>query len=184
MWDPMGSWMAAVQIPFQDLGGPPKDGDVWGFQAAIRYADPKITAVLSPGDDFAAPRPLCPRAVRCAAAGQLPLPLAERGGDQAGDLLRRRHLQQRRQRAGMVRRARDALPGRPAVGQRNLCPRGQAALQVRRRHGTLPLPLAAGGRPPSATRSPALSWSTARQSAPCTTSTCRTGGWRPASAIG
>jgi hypothetical protein len=52
MWDPQGSWMAAVQIPFQDLGGAPKDGDVWGFQMALRYADPKITAVLSPGDDL------------------------------------------------------------------------------------------------------------------------------------
>ncbi len=54
MWDPMGSWMAAMQIPFRDLGGPPQDGDVWGVQAAIRYVDPKITAVLSPSDDFAA----------------------------------------------------------------------------------------------------------------------------------
>lgn len=54
MWDPMGSWMAAVQIPFDDLAGSPKDGDVWGIQAAIRYVDPKITAVLSPSDDFAA----------------------------------------------------------------------------------------------------------------------------------
>ena len=52
MWDPMGSWMAAVQVPFDDVAGAPKDGDVWGFQAAIRYADPKITAVLSPSDDF------------------------------------------------------------------------------------------------------------------------------------
>ncbi len=52
MWDPMGSWMAAVQIPFRDLGGAPQDGQVWGFQAAIRYVDPKITAVLSPADDF------------------------------------------------------------------------------------------------------------------------------------
>jgi hypothetical protein len=55
MWDPMGSWMGAVQIRFQDIGGPPKDGDVWGFQAALRYVDPKITAVLSPGDDFLDP---------------------------------------------------------------------------------------------------------------------------------
>ena len=53
MWDPMGSWMAAVQIPLKDLGGPPQDGDTWGFQMALRYADPKITAVLSPSDDFA-----------------------------------------------------------------------------------------------------------------------------------
>ena len=52
MWDPMGSWMAAVQIPFHDLGGAPHDGHVWGFQAAIRYADPPITAVLSPADEF------------------------------------------------------------------------------------------------------------------------------------
>jgi len=52
MWDPMGSWMAAVQIPWGDLGGAPQDGHVWGFQAAIRYVDPKITAVLSPADDF------------------------------------------------------------------------------------------------------------------------------------
>jgi hypothetical protein len=52
MWDPMGSWMAAVQIPFHDLGGAPKDGQVWGIQAALRYVDPKITAVLSPADDF------------------------------------------------------------------------------------------------------------------------------------
>ena len=96
MWDPMGSWMAAVQIPFDDLGGPPQDGDVWGFQAAIRYADPKITAVLSPADDFTAPAAICPRAFRRPAEGQLPLSLAERGRDQAGDLLRRRHLQQRR----------------------------------------------------------------------------------------
>jgi hypothetical protein len=55
MWDPMGSWMGAVQVRFQDIGGPPKDGDVWGFQAALRYVDPKITAVLSPGDDFLDP---------------------------------------------------------------------------------------------------------------------------------
>jgi hypothetical protein len=52
MWDPAGSWMGAVQIPFQDLGGAPKDGEVWGFQMALRYADPKITALLSPSDDF------------------------------------------------------------------------------------------------------------------------------------
>ncbi|MGA2031375.1 MAG: hypothetical protein ABSG68_03895, partial [Thermoguttaceae bacterium] len=52
MWDPMGSWMGAVQIPFKDLGGAPKDGDIWGVQAALRYADPRITAVLSPSDDF------------------------------------------------------------------------------------------------------------------------------------
>ena len=52
MWDPMGSWMAAVQIPFDDLGGAPRDGQVWGVQAAIRYVDPKINAVLSPADDF------------------------------------------------------------------------------------------------------------------------------------
>jgi hypothetical protein len=52
MWDPMGSWMTAVQIPFRDLGGAPQDGHVWGFQAAIRYVDPPITAVLSPADDF------------------------------------------------------------------------------------------------------------------------------------
>ncbi len=55
MWDPMGSWMAAVQIPFRDLGGAPKDGQVWGIQAALRYADPKITAVLSPTDEFTHP---------------------------------------------------------------------------------------------------------------------------------
>jgi hypothetical protein len=52
MWDPMGSWRGAVQIPFRDLGGAPQDGHVWGFQAAIRYVDPKINAVLSPTDDF------------------------------------------------------------------------------------------------------------------------------------
>ena len=52
MWDPMGSWRGAVQIPFRDLGGAPHDGHVWGFQAAIRYADPKIVAVLSPANDF------------------------------------------------------------------------------------------------------------------------------------
>ena len=52
-WDPMGSWRGAVQIPFRDLGGAPRDGHVWGFQAAIRYVDPKISAMLSPTDDFA-----------------------------------------------------------------------------------------------------------------------------------
>ena len=58
MWDPMGSWMGAVQVPFADLGGPPGHhvpmvgGDSWGIQMALRYADPKITAVLSPSDDF------------------------------------------------------------------------------------------------------------------------------------
>ena len=48
----MGSWMGAVQIPFRELGGAPGDGQEWGIQAALRYADPKITAVLSPTDEF------------------------------------------------------------------------------------------------------------------------------------
>ena len=52
MWDPTGSWMASLAIPFKDLGGHPADGDVWGVQFAVRYADPKITAVLSPTDTF------------------------------------------------------------------------------------------------------------------------------------
>ncbi len=43
-------WKAVIQIPFKDLGGAPVDGDIWGVQMAIRYADPKIVAVLSPMD--------------------------------------------------------------------------------------------------------------------------------------
>ena len=52
MWDPTGSWMASLAIPFKDLGGPPADGDTWGVQFAVRYADPKIVAVLAPTDTF------------------------------------------------------------------------------------------------------------------------------------
>jgi len=48
MWDPAWSWRGGIQIPFKDVGGAPADGDIWGVQCAIRYADPKITAVLSP----------------------------------------------------------------------------------------------------------------------------------------
>ena len=51
-WDPQGSWLAALLISFNALGGAPHDSDTWGVQMALRYADPKITAVLSPSDDF------------------------------------------------------------------------------------------------------------------------------------
>ncbi len=47
-----GSWQAVIYIPFKNLGGAPADGTVWGVQAALRYTDPKITAVLSPADRF------------------------------------------------------------------------------------------------------------------------------------
>ena len=52
LWDPTGSWMASLALPFADLGGPPADGDCWGVQFAVRYADPPITAYLSPTDSF------------------------------------------------------------------------------------------------------------------------------------
>ena len=52
LWDPTGGWMASIAIPFANLGGKPADGDVWGVQCAVRYPDPKITAILSPTDDF------------------------------------------------------------------------------------------------------------------------------------
>ena len=55
MWDPTHSWVGAVQIPFAELGGVPADGTTWGVQFALRYADPAITAVLSPGAEFADP---------------------------------------------------------------------------------------------------------------------------------
>jgi hypothetical protein len=46
--DPDGYWAAVIGIPWDDLGGPPRPGDVWGFQAALRYADPVMIATLSP----------------------------------------------------------------------------------------------------------------------------------------
>ncbi len=46
--DPDGYWAAVIGIPWDDLGGPPQPGDVWGFQAALRYPDPGMTATLSP----------------------------------------------------------------------------------------------------------------------------------------
>ncbi len=147
MWDPMGSWMAAVQIPFHDLGGPPKDGDAWGFQAAIRYADPKITAVLSPSDDFS-DRSRFARVrfdagrranYRCHWLSEDEIKhgtfcvggIFSNGGNEPAWF------------DGRVTLYRGDRP----LGQRNLCPRGQAALQVRRRHGAMPLPLAAVGPP-------------------------------------
>ena len=51
-WDPMQVWMGGVQVPFVALGGAPAEGDVWGVQCAVRYANPKITAILSPADSF------------------------------------------------------------------------------------------------------------------------------------
>lgn len=52
MWEPSKCWMGAIRIPFKELGGMPKNGDVWGVQCAFRYANPSITAYLSPTDDF------------------------------------------------------------------------------------------------------------------------------------
>jgi hypothetical protein len=52
IWDPTGGWMASIAIPWDKLGGKPKDGDIWGVQFAVHYPDPKINAFLSPTDDF------------------------------------------------------------------------------------------------------------------------------------
>ncbi|MGD0088874.1 MAG: glycoside hydrolase domain-containing protein [Planctomycetota bacterium] len=51
MWDPAWSWRGGIQIPFKDVGGAPADGDIWGVQCALRYAAPKITALLSPANN-------------------------------------------------------------------------------------------------------------------------------------
>jgi Family of unknown function (DUF6067) len=52
LWDPTGGWMSSIAIPWDKIGGKPADGDTWGVQFAVRYPDPKITAFLSPTDDF------------------------------------------------------------------------------------------------------------------------------------
>ena len=49
-WGQEHVWMGAVQIPFAALGGAPADGDTWGVQCVLHYADPKVTAMLSPAD--------------------------------------------------------------------------------------------------------------------------------------
>jgi len=52
LWDPTGGWMASIAIPWSKLGGKPANGAIWGVQFAVRYADPKIVAFLSPTDNF------------------------------------------------------------------------------------------------------------------------------------
>jgi hypothetical protein len=52
LWDPTGGWMASVAIPWDKLGGKPANRAIWGVQFAVRYADPKIVAFLSPTDNF------------------------------------------------------------------------------------------------------------------------------------
>ena len=71
MWDPMGSWMAAVQIPFHDLGGPPKDGDVVGLPGRdpLRRSEDHRRALA--GRRLRGPLALRPRAFRRRGGGPI-----------------------------------------------------------------------------------------------------------------
>ncbi len=47
-----GVFYGGIQIPFKFLGGAPRNGEVWGIQMKFRYVYPKITAILSPTNNF------------------------------------------------------------------------------------------------------------------------------------
>ena len=170
--------------PFRRPWRAAKDGDVWGFQAAIRYADPKITAVLSPARRLRRPARDLPGCVstprrranyRCHWLSEDEIKqgtfcvggIFSNGGNEPAWFDGRVTLYQGDRPLGSGTFAHAAKPLSKYDGDMEPC-----------RFPSQP------SGPTSATRSPGLWLSTARQSVPCTTSMCRIGGWPPASAIG
>ncbi len=96
MWDPMGSWMAAVQIPFDDLGGTARWSNLGrSSRDSLRRSENHGRAFA--GGRFHRSLALRPASIRRRAPGKLSLPLALRRRDPRRQFLRRRHFQQRRQ---------------------------------------------------------------------------------------